>query len=207
MNNLEYLNEISKANRPTSPAKKSPVNFGLIFKILLGATVVTALLMALVVLVNNGATRATDLTQQLYVRMTNVNKIISTYNGSLKSSQLRSINYSLSGTLTGTSAQISAYLTSTSESKKSSALTPPSSIASSEAALDAQINATLSRAKLNGILDRIYSAQVQMQVSLMMSITSEILARDKDPTLTEILNNFYSNLHVISESLSSYTSK
>lgn len=205
MNNLEYLNEISKSNRPTSPVKKSPINFGLIFKILLGATVVTALLMALVVLVNNGATRSTDLTQQLYVRVNNVNQTISTYNKSLKSSQLRSINYSLSGTLTGASSQLSNYLTATSESK--SALTPPSNIATSEAKLNDQVNATLARAKLNGTLDRIYSAQIQMQVSLMMSITSEILARDKSPALIEILDNFYSNLNVISETLNNYTSK
>lgn len=205
MNNLEYLNEISKSNRPTSPSKKSPVNFGLIFKILLGATIITALLMALVVLVNNGATRATDLTQQLYMRMTNVNKTISTYNGSLKSSQLRSINYSLSGTITGASAQLATYLSDTSESK--SPLTPPSTIVTSETKLNDNINATLDRAKLNGTLDRIYSAQIQMQVSLMMSITSEILARDKSPALAEILNSFYSNLHVISETLNNYTTK
>lgn len=206
MDNFEYLQKISQSNRPTAKqSKMSKINGGLILKILLGGVLAGAVLIAIGIIINTGPARATDVAQQLYMRMANVNQVISTYNKNLKSSQLRSINYSLSGTITGTMPQLSSYIAST-NSKSKSPLTPPADIADQETKLNASVNAGLANAKLNGTLDRIYAAQIHMQVSLLMSLTSELLKRDQDPALSSILDPFFSNLVVIEDTLNSYSS-
>lgn len=211
MNNLEYLNHISQSNRPVKPVKKqSSLPIGKIIKLLLGGFVVTMVLIAVGVLINTGDKRAVDLTRQLYSRVNSVNSTINQYNKLLKSSQLRSIGYSLSGTLTGTSSQLSAYLTSQNSNSKESAFALSSQAAAEEAAMFESansVNAQLNNAKLNGLLDRNYASQLHLQISLMMSMISEILERDHAPNLQQILDSFYSNLDVILQSLDNYSSR
>ncbi len=202
MNNLEYLNHISQSNRPTPQSKKAMAGFGIIWKVLIGGLVATALLIGIGVLINNGSSRATDLTIQLSARTTAVNKVISDYNKSLKSSQLRSINYSLSGTLTGVSSQLSHYISET--YAKDSPATMKEETTLYESQLIGSTNGALSNAKINGTLDRAYYTQISLQVSLMMSLVEELMARDKDPALHEILEPFYSNLDAINKALADY---
>lgn len=205
MDNFEYLQHISASNRPVKkPSKFSQINGGLILKILIGGILVSAILIVIGIVINAGPARATDVAQQLYLRMNNVSKVISTYNKDLKSSQLRSINYSLSGTLTNTIPQLSSYITTTNSDSKSP-LTPPTEIVAYETNLDTSVNSALANAKLNGTLDRIYSSQIHLQVSLMLSMTSELLERDQDAALHTILDPFFSNLNVIEQSLNSYS--
>lgn len=211
MNNLEYLNHISQSNRPVKPVKKqSSLPIGKIIKLLLGGFVLTMVLIAVGVLINTGDKRAVDLTRQLYSRVNSVNGVINQYNKLLKSSQLRSIGYSLSGTLTGTSSQLSAYLTAQNGDSKESAFVLSSQAAAEESLMFESansVNAQLANAKLNGLLDRNYASQLHLQVSLMMSMISEILERDHDPNLQQILDSFYSNLDVILQSLNNYSSR
>lgn len=204
MDKLEYLNQISQSNRPVKPVKKSFISGGLILKILVSGIIATALLICIGVVANTGPARATDLSRQLYVRIENVNKLISTYNPKLKSSQLRSISYSLSGALTGASTQLSAYLVATYPDSKTP-LVPSTEIATNEEYSNTNANNLLYKAQINGTLDRAYANQITLQVSLLMSMISELLARDKDPNLGVILDNFYSNLNTISQALEAYT--
>lgn len=205
MNNLEYLNHIAQSNRPLQPApKQSKVNGALILKILVCGLVATAIIIGASILLNSNSRRATDLTKQLYMRMSAVNASISNYNRRLKSSQLRSISYSLSGTLTGTSTQLGNYLKETYPNDKSP-LVPSSSLATTESAMLGGVDAVLDRARLNGTLDRAYATQMQLLVSLMMTLTSEILAIDDDAALIEILTPFYSNLNIIEQSFENYS--
>lgn len=207
MDKLEYLNQISQSTRTTAKPTGFAAflaNNSLILKILIGGLVAFAILVGVGTLINNGNATSVDLSKQLYTRIENVNKTISTYNRNLKSSQLRSITSSLTGTLTGTGAQLKSYLETTySEEKDPLAL--PESLAASEAAADTTLNDTLNTAKLNGLLDRVYASQVLLQVNLLLSLTSELAARDKDPTLYQILNSFYGNLTTIRQSLNSYS--
>lgn len=211
MDKLEYLNQISQSSAASQakPSKApsqlfSKVTNSLILKILIGGIVATIALIGIGILINNTSTRSSDLVKQLYVRITNVNKTISTYNNNLKSSQLRSINYSLGGTLTGTSTQLSAYLKATYPDEENP-LAPPPELAEVESKDDTLFNDSLARAKLNGILDRVYASQILLQVNLIMSSTSEILARDPSTSLRDILESFYSNLTPIQQSLDAYS--
>lgn len=204
MDKLEYLNHISQSNRPVAPVKKSFISGSLIVKILVIGVMLTALLICIGMVINTGPARATDLSRQLYTRIINVNKTISTYNPKLKSSQLRSISYSLSGTLTGTEAQLGAYLKAT-YPDSNAPLSPSAETAQLETASITKINDTLYTAQLNGTLDRAYATQIHFQVSLLMSMTSELLSRDQDKNLSQILDNFYSNLNTIEQSLDNYS--
>lgn len=201
MDNLEYLNHIAQSNRPTKAARAGATS-SLIIKILLGgiALFVVILILGLIL---GGNSKTSDLTKQLYVRTTNLNSTITTYNPNLKSSKLRAIGISLSGTLTNASSQLSNYITSTDSGKN--ALVPNSEITAQEAETMNNLNLALESAKLNGILDRTYVTQIHLQVSLLLSMISQLSARTDDETLMSILGSYISSLAVIDQSFQDYS--
>lgn len=202
MNNLEYLNQISQETRPTA-AKKS-ASMSLIIKIAVGGLVAFFFLMFLGMALNSGKTNPTDLTKQLYVRTTNLNTALTTYNKSLKSSQLRAIGTSLSGVLTGASASLANYLAPSTDEK--SDLNPPEKLLATETATIEELDTTLNNAKLNGILDRVYANQIQLQVSLLITFISQLEQRTKDTDLLDTIGQYQTNLYVIDQSLQDYSS-
>lgn len=207
MDNLEYLNYISQSNRPIKQSKVSKINGKLIMRILLGGILAMAILIGVGVIINSRSHRTLDISQQLYMRMNNVNSLISTYNRNLKSPQMRAINASLSGAITNTLPQLASYIQFINQDSKTP-LAPPEKLAIEEKNLFNGSTEILNRAKLNGTLDRNYLTQISMQLSLLMALTSEALTRDtKDQHINIILGNFYSNLSAIKESLDSYSSR
>lgn len=206
MDNLEYLQHISQSNRPVAPVKKSKISIALIGKILLGGIVATALIIGVSVLLTNKSNKSEDLTQQLYLRINNINKTVTDNTRLLKSSQLRSISVSLSGTLTNTATQLSNYAAAHNEDGKKDPLAPKTAILEVETTSINTLNTVLSNAKLNGLLDRTYAVQIHLQVSLLLSITSELINRSSDePDLLQILNQFQSSLSVIEQNLDNYS--
>ncbi len=201
MNNLEYLNQISQENRPTS-AKKS-ASMSLIIKIAVGGLVAFLFIMCLGMALSAGKTSPTDLTKQLYVRTANLNIALTTYNKSLKSSQLRAIGTSLNGVLTSATASLTGYLAS--EGDKEADLNPPEKLLTVETETIEALDTALNNAKLNGILDRVYANQIQLQVSLLVTFISQLEQRTKDAELLEIISQYQSNLIVIEQSLKDYS--
>lgn len=201
MDNLEYLNHIAQSNRPTKAARAGATN-SLIVKILLGGIALFVVIL-IIGLMLGGNSKTSDLTKQLYVRTTNLNSTITTYNPNLKSSKLRAIGISLSGTLTNASSQLSNYITSTDSGKN--ALVPNSEITAQEAETMNSLNLALESAKLNGILDRTYVTQVHLQVSLLLSMISQLSARTDDEALMSILGSYISSLAVIEQSFQDYS--
>lgn len=202
MDNLEYLNHIAQSNRPVK-ARGAGASTSLIVKILLGGLVLFALILALGALMGKGSTKVGDLTKQVYVRTTNLDATITTYNKSLKSSQLRAIGISLSGTLANAAGQLSTYLSSKDSGKN--ALVPNEEITAAEAENSNTLNLALENAKLNGILDRTYATQMNLQVSLLMSLVVQLAARNQDQELAEILASYLNSLSTIEESLQNYS--
>ena len=201
MNNLEYLNQISQETRPTSTKKSNPLS--LVIKIAVGGIVAFLFIICVGIVLNAGKSTPTDLTKQLYVRTANLNTTLTTYNKSLKSSQLRAIGTSLNGVLTGASASLSNYLLP--EAGEKNDLNPPENLLSTETTKDEELNLALNNAKLNGILDRVYANQIQLQVSLLIAFISQLGPRVKDEALIDILSQYQSNLYVIEQSLESYS--
>lgn len=201
MNNLEYLNQISQETRPTA-AKKS-ASMSLIIKIAVGGLLAFLFIMCLGMALGSGKTTPTDLTKQLYVRTANLNTSLTTYNKSLKSSQLRAIGTSLNGVLTSASASLTNYLSS--EGDKDADLNPPEKLLAVETDTIESLDTALNNAKLNGILDRVYANQIQLQVSLLITFISQLEQRTKDTDLLDIISQYQSNLTVIEQSLKDYS--
>lgn len=205
MDNFEYLNQISQSNRPVKHkiSTKGPKT-NLIIKLSAAGVLLFFLLMALGSMLGNLNGKSLDLTKQLYNRTTNLNTVITTYNRSLKSSQLRAIGVSLSAILTNASNQLSGYLTVNNKDKN--VLVLDEKTAAAEAKLIDELNESLNNAKLNGVLDRYYDNQIGLQVSLLLAQTSQLLARTKDANLTAILTNLHTSLETIHQSIENYTS-
>lgn len=206
MDNLEYLNKISQSNRPVKRTmRQGNPKTGLIIKLSTAGVVLFFLLMALGSMLGNLGAKSKELTKQVYIRTTNLNSVVTTYNRNLKSSRLRAIGSSLTSVLTNASNQLSAYLVGNGKDKN--ALVPSDTkVTESEAILIQELNNSLNNAKLNGVLDRYYDNQVGLQVSLLMAQVSELLARTKDLELTTILTNFHSSLETIHQSIEAYAS-
>ncbi len=207
MDNFEYLQQISKSNRPTRRHFTGPKGASnlKILKVALGGVVVFFLLMGLGSLLGNLGGKQNELTKQLYSRTTNLNGVITSAGRNLKSSRLRAINSSLTSILTHTSNQLSAYLKENG-SKNDSDLLPNADTVTAEAELTSQLELTLTNARLNGVLDRVYDNQVGLQVSLLLSMTSNLIARSpKDEQLLAILQPFYTSLYTIHENIESYS--
>ena len=205
MDNFAYLNQISQTSRPVgkNPHKTTNATTRLIIKISIIGVVLFFLLMSLGGLISNLNSKTSDLTKQLYLRTTNLNTAIGSYNRYLKSSKLRAITVSLSSVLSSTSNQLSGYISGTSNKKD---ISPSESVVNEEAELISGFSTALENARLNGVLDRIYHTQLSLQVSLLMSLTSQIISRTKDDTLTNIVTTFYNNLSTINDQLEAYSS-
>lgn len=201
MNNLEYLNQISQETRPVKSQKSNSMS--LIIKIAVGGIAAFLFIMFLGIALNAGKTSPTDLTKQLYVRTTNLNTALGTYNRALKSSQLRAIGTSLNGVLTSASASLTGYLAPADD--KEASLNPPEKLLETETTTITELDTALNNAKLNGILDRVYANQIHLQVSLLITFISQLEQRTKDTDLLEILDQYQSNLYVIEQSLQNYS--
>ncbi len=204
MDNLEYLNQISQSNRPVKRSlKSSDRKTNLILKFSIAGVVLFFLMMAFGAMVGNLNTKSDDLAKQIYTRTVNLNSSLNTYNRDLKSSRLRAIGVSLSAILTNASNQLSNYLTANSKDKN---ITLDEKTTASEAAIIEELNTSLTNAKLNGVLDRYYDNQIGLQVSLLLSQTSELLARTKDAELITIVTNLHTSLETIHQNLVNYSS-
>lgn len=204
MDNLEYLNQISQSNRPVKRSlKSSDRKTNLIIKFSIAGVVLFFLMMAFGAMVGNLNTKSDDLAKQIYTRTVNLNSSLNTYNRDLKSSRLRAIGVSLSAILTNASNQLSNYLTANSKDKN---IAIDEKTTTSEAAIIEELNTSLTNAKLNGVLDRYYDNQIGLQVSLLLSQTSELLARTKDAELITIVTNLHTSLETIHQNLVNYSS-
>jgi len=203
MDNLEYLNQISKSNRPVKSSARGTASKTTIIKIISAGLVLFFLIIALGTLLGNLNSKVSDTTKQLYFRTDQVNSTLKTYNKSLKSSRLRAIGSSLQTVLTGASNQLKEYYRS--KNTKTEDLKLTGKTAEEEERLVSNLNTALERAKLNGILDRVYDNQVSLQVSLLLSLTSQVISRTKDPKLLEILEPYHSSLTTIQQNLEAYS--
>lgn len=203
MDNLEYLKHISASNRPAPKNAASSFLNSSIFKIAIVGVVLFILLAAFGIMLGSLNSKPAELTEQLYLRTNSIGSVVAEYTPSLKSSRLRAIGSSLSSLLSSTSTKLSSYLASSSKSDKG--YTPSEEATAAENAFLEDLNQSLTNAKLNGILDRAYENFIGLQVSLLLSQTSQLLARAKDPALVQILTSFESSLSAIHISLENYS--
>ncbi len=203
MDNLEYLNQISKSTRPAPPNK-----FALILKnpitrfVFLGA-IVAVIIVIVINVISAISNRTTNLSREIYLRSSTLNSIVSENKSLIKSSQLRAISVSLQNVISNSSREFVAYYTSP---DGGNSLSPTQDQVNAENANAQQVRLTLQNARLNGILDRIYTNELNLQIRLLMSMISELVARTSDERLKTVGTNYYNNLLPIQSSLESYSS-
>ncbi len=204
MDNFAYLNEIAQSNRPVKnpAAQGSFLNKSMVIKIVVGGAVLFFLLMAVGALLSGLKNRTVELTRQVYLRTTNLNSVLVTYNPAVKNSSLRSTGLSLAGILTNATTQLGKYLNPTGDDGAS--LQPAADVVAEETTTLNGLNTALESAKLNGVLDRTYANQIGWQVSLLLALVSELEERSDDAGLLSVLQNYRTSLETIHQSFESY---
>lgn len=163
MDNLSYLNQISMENSP----KKSEESFleskkFKLFLIISGALIIICIIFGIISSLTN---RETDFVPRLNLRVSNVSKIISTYNTKVKSSSLRAAGASLSSILDNMSSTLPIYIDKEYEM--------PEKVEKEETEISTDITIALDKAKINGYLDRSYASQLAYAVSILLSLCEE----------------------------------
>lgn len=197
MNNLEYLNQISKTSRPVKTGANAN-GFGTIIKIAVIGVVAFLVLMILGMVIGKKADSSSNLGAQIYTRTTNLEKTVTTYNKSLRSSKLRSIGLTLSSTLTAALNQMDEPLKSQASKDKE--------VTASESEYSANLDQILTSAKLNGMLDRTYANQMQLQTALLLSLLEQAINHTKDENLKGIYIQYQSNLATANADFTNYSS-
>ena len=192
MNNLEYLNQISKTSRPVKNSGNNQ-GFGTIIKIAVIGVVAFIILFIVGAIISSKSNSASTLGPQIYIRTT-----INTYNKSLRSSRLRSIGLTLSSTLTAATNQLDPFFKSSASKDKN--------LTQSETEYQANLDGTLTNAKLNGMLDRAYANQMQLQTSLLLSMLEQAINHTRDENLKNIYAQYQSNLTATNTDLVNYSS-
>ena len=196
MNNLEYLNQISKTSRPVKTGSNN--GFGLIIKIAVGGIAVFIVLMIIGALVGKKTDSTANLGLQIYTRTGNLEKSVTTYNRALRSSKLRSIGLTLSSALTDATRQMDeTFKTQASKDKE---------LTASETEYSASLDNSLNTAKLNGVLDRTYANQMQLQTALLLSMLEKAINHTSDPNLQNIYLQYQQNLITVNTDLANYSS-
>lgn len=196
MNNLEYLNQISKTSRPVKAGGKNQ-GFGMIIKIAVIGIVAFAILMIIGVILGNKTNSTSTLGPQIYLRTANLETTINNYNKSLRSSRLRSIGLTLSSTLTAAINQLDPSFKNSSSKDKA--------LVTSETEYQSNLDSILTNAKLNGMLDRTYANQMQLQTSLLLSMLDQAINHTKDENLKNIYIQYQSNLATSNADLINYS--
>lgn len=192
MDGQEYLNQISTAVRPEKKSGMGGLMGSPIFKVAAVGVIAFIVIIIIGAVLSGGKGGVEKQGTELLLHIDNTSGVISTYQPSLKSSDLRSSSASLYSILSNTSRELTDYLTTKFNYK-------PKSVDKKwvEAATlhNDELDETLFNAKINGILDRIYAHKMAYEISLITSKESSLYASSRDDALREIINSSYNSLN------------
>lgn len=190
MNDLEYLNQISAG------VKKPAQNTGFFdkkMKTIIGALAGVILLLIVLVSVAGSSPSTPESTAstefgRLKVYSDELIKTITTYNGSVRSSSLRSTGTSFSTLLTDISSRSTTYLTELGADPTAITAT------SSDTKILSDTTSSLESARLNGILDRRYASEMYFQIRYIINIESTISNKTTNSAIKAYLNDSTNSL-------------
>ncbi len=163
--------------------------------------VVGIILMAIIgAVLGGGKSGVKEQTIDLRVRLENTSSVISTYQPSVKSSELRSSSASLGGVISNTNKELSAY-TESAYGIKSLSKEQQQSDENRRLGLEQE----LFEAKINGILDRIYAHKMSYEISVIMSMEGKLYDATSNDSLRTILNTSYNSLKNLQEKFSNFS--
>ncbi|MBR2587284.1 hypothetical protein IKE71_02840 [Candidatus Saccharibacteria bacterium] len=202
MNDLEYLNQISVKPAP-APAKFFDKKTKLL-AIILGAIIFLAI--AFLVATSGGSsTSRPDESSELsrvYYQSLSLEETITTYNGKVKSSDLRSYGTTLLTLLTELRQTTGTYLEESLGLKVGEAST---NMLPADLEYINETNSALESARLNGILDRKYASELYYQASRLMIFENSAYGETSSESLKSFLSSSYKSLSNVADSLSSFS--
>ena len=200
MDGQDYLNQISATVRPEKKSKMSFMS-STIFKVIAGAVVAFILIAVFGAIINGGKAGARDQAIALKLNLDGVLEVISEYQPSVKSSNLRSSSASLYSILSNTNRELENNITETykynpkSDDKKFEETT----------ALERDgLSSALFEAKINGILDQVYANKMAYTISLIMSNESSLSNATSNEDLQTILSSSYNSLDTLYSQFSDF---
>ncbi len=201
MQGQEYLDQISAANRPIKNSNKGFLGSRFFTIIMIGLIAFIIIIIIGAILSGNKKNEKT-LNFALKLHLDNIAAVISDYQPSVKSSDLRSSSASLSSVLTSTSRELTDYLTEKYDFKDKDI----GKDLEEEATLSKDgLEADLFEAKINGSLDRIYAHKMAYEISLMMSEENKLINMTKNEALKDVLTKSYSSLDNLYDNFNSFS--
>jgi hypothetical protein len=193
MDNRQYLARI--AAKPAPPTTNKLFDPKMI-KIVVVLIIAVFTVIILANLLGDAANKPKALTEQLYLRLTNLSadsSPIVTYGHDVKSPELRSLATSLKSALIASAHDLSTLLPTLK--------IDPEEINQTTAAAESDhitaLTTDLANAKLNGILDRIYSKDLALQISDLLYLESSLLEKTSDPSLITALEKSTTDLTIL----------
>ncbi|MBR3233196.1 hypothetical protein IKF74_02885 [Candidatus Saccharibacteria bacterium] len=196
MNDLEYLNQISAGvNQQPKPTGFFDKKMKIVVGVFAGV-----LLLFIVLLIAGGSSKTPEITatselNRLYTRSNELIKTVSAYNGSVRSSSLRSTGTSLSTLLTELSSTSASYL----GDAKTDELDPD------DAKNLAEFSYTLEKARLNGILDRSYAHEMDYQIRYLLIIEDSVREKTTDANLKSYLTSSAESLSRLGDTFNNFS--
>lgn len=190
MDKQEYLNEISASARPAP--KSMP---GILSSRFFWVGAIGAILLIIIIIIgailSGSKTGTKDHIFSLITHIDNTSAVISEYQPSVKSSDLRSYSTSLYSILSDTNKSLTNYATEKYNYKPSSV---KDSIVEEETSAKDALSSELFAAKINGFLDSTYAQKVAYEISLIMSREAQIMKSISSSDLQDRLDSSYNSL-------------
>lgn len=193
MDGQEYLDRISAKNQP-SPKKFQGTIFSSRFFWVGAIGIAAFIIIAILGVVLRGAgEKGKDKCFELLAHLGYTSEIVSEYQPSVKSSDLRSSSASFYGVLSNTNAELTNYITE--KYKTKDATKAISKKISDQAQLEKDdLDEELFEAKINGILDRVYANKITYEISMLMTQEDDLYNTTKDESLKAVLTKSYDSL-------------
>ena len=193
MDGQEYLNQISASVRPEKKSKLSFLN-STIFKLIAGAVVAFILIAIIGGILSSGKTGVKDQAIELKLNIDSTLEVISEFQPSIKSSDLRSSSASLYSVLSNTSRDLTTYVTENYE------YTPKNDNKkfADDVALERDgLESALFEAKINGVLDQVYANKLAYVISLIYTKELNLNNATSKEDLQAILDSSINSLSTL----------
>ena len=200
MDGQDYLNQISASIRPEKKSKMRFMNSN-IFKIIAGAIVAFILIAIIGGIINGGKTSAKDQAISLKLNIDSALSVISEYQPSVKSSDLRSNSASLYSVLSNTNRDLTSFIT---ENYNYSSKSDDKKFEETVALERDGLESALFEAKINGILDQVYANKMAYVISLISSKETNLFNATNSEDLQNLLSSSYNSLNNIYDKFANF---
>jgi hypothetical protein len=202
MDNQAYLDQIST---PTSLKKTKNSNGSFLKQIFIALGIAVGLFALIAIfggIISANRISEKDSAIALKLRSDNIQTVITDYNTSIKSSDLRSTNTSLSGILSDVSSTLETYITSTLSVKQKEYT---KKVVDKETSALEELKNELFEAKINGLLDRTFARKMIYETQNLINYENTLKKATRNESLKSYLSSSANSLMVLHDTFSDFS--